>query len=132
MGLGGGVITLTLIAVRAFQFLDLERYGEPMSDPSLNLLIGLLAGVGVAAGFGWRRSQALENDWQRGVIAVLAAVGALLVAFLLAVPLYHFFGVPGLGGLTVASFGGGIAGSRWAVKGSGAGSETREPGGVGP
>ncbi|MGH7569105.1 MAG: hypothetical protein ACREL9_09075 [Gemmatimonadales bacterium] len=126
--MGGGVITLTLVAVRAFQFLDLERYGEAMSDPSFNLLIGLVAGVGVAAAFGWRRSLALENDWQRGVIAVLAAVGALLVAFLLAVPLYHFFGVLGLGGLTLASFGLGAAGSRWAVKGAGSG--TGEAGSV--
>lgn len=119
MGLGGGGITLALIAIRTFQRLDVARYGEPVSDASLDLLAGLVAGIVIAALFGWRRSQALDNVWQRGVIAVLAVVGALLVAFLLATPFWHFFGVPGLVVLAAANVAFGIAGSRWATRGSG-------------
>src|SRR2546422_8514019 len=35
--------------------------------------------VGVGGACGWYRSAALDNVWQRGVIAVLAAVGAILI-----------------------------------------------------
>ena len=79
----------------------------------------MLAGVALGALFGWRRSIALGNVWQSGVIAVLAAVGALLIAFLFAKPVEIFFGFAGLAilGLAAAAFG--IAGSRWAVKGTG-------------
>jgi hypothetical protein len=130
LGLGGGTITVALIAVRAFQHLDLSRYGESMSDASPDLLAGLAAGIAVAAFFGWRRSEPLPNVWQRGVISVLAPVGALLVAFILAVPAEHFLGLPGLAALAFASAAFGVAGSRWATKGSGG--ETREGGGVAP
>ncbi|HXF94632.1 MAG TPA: hypothetical protein VNI61_00890 [Gemmatimonadales bacterium] len=129
MGLGGGTITLTLVAVRALQYLDLARYGEPVADLSLDLIAGLGAGIVVAAFFGWRRSRPLDNVWQQGVIAVLAPVGALLIAFILAVPAEHFLHLPGLVGLTVASVAFGIMGSRWAVKG--AGGEAQAPGSEG-
>jgi preprotein translocase subunit SecY len=82
------------------------------------LLAGLAAGVALAAIFGWRRSRGIDNIWQRGVIAVLAAVGALLVGFLAA--LAH--GLGGVVGLVVwgaASLALGIVGSQWAVRGSG-------------
>ena len=118
VGLGGGVITLALILVRALQRLDVARYGQAVSDASPTLLAGLFAGIAVAAGFGWRRSRALENDWQRGVIGVLSAVGALLVGFL-AAPVHLFLGMPGLIAWATASTGFGIAGSVWATKGSG-------------
>jgi hypothetical protein len=128
IGAGGGTITLALIAVRAFQRLDLSRYGEPMSDASPDLLAGLAAGIAIAAFFGWRRSAPLDNIWQRGVIGVLAPVGALLVAFILAVPAEHFFGMTGLALLALASFALAVAGSRWAITGGGRG--RGEEGGV--
>jgi hypothetical protein len=61
MGLGGGTITLSVIAVRAVQRFDLARYGESLSDASLDVTVGLLAGIVVAAFFGWRRSAPLDN-----------------------------------------------------------------------
>ncbi|PYO44330.1 MAG: hypothetical protein DMD33_03250 [Gemmatimonadetes bacterium] len=115
-GLGGATITLAQIFVKLLQGrLDPERYREAAADP---LLAGLLAGVAVAGLFGWRRSQALENLWQRGVIGVLAAVGALLVGFLAAVT-DRFLMLPGLlvwGALSLAV---GVTASRWAIAGSG-------------
>lgn len=123
-GLGGATITLAEIVVRLLQGrLDPGRYQEA-ADP---LLAGLLAGLAVAGLFGWRRSQALENLWQRGVIAVLAAVGALLVGFLAAVA-DRFLKVPGLvvwGALSLAV---GVTASRWAIASSGGESEGRDPG----
>ena len=116
---------LSLIAVRTAQRLELRRYGEAVSDASPNLVAGLAAGIALGAVFGWRRSRALGNDWQRGVIAVLGAVGALLIAFFFAIPLHHFFGMPGLVALAAITTGLGVAGSRWAVRGAGdAGVET--------
>lgn len=114
------MIVLSLIVVRAFQRLELARYHEAVSDASLDLIAGLAAGIALSAVFGWRRSQALDDDWQRGVIAVLGAVGALLVAFLFAIPVEHFFGLPGLVMLGLAALGLSLAGSRWATRGAGA------------
>jgi hypothetical protein len=122
-GLGGATITLAQILVKLLQGrLDPARYREAAADP---LLAGMFAGVVVAALFGGRRSLALENLWQSGVIAVLAAVGALLIGFLAAVA-DHVLGLPGLlvwGGLSVTV---GVVASRWAIRGSGG---SGEPGG---
>jgi hypothetical protein len=117
LGLGGATITLSLLALRAVQRIDLARYGETLSDTSLDL-IGLFAGIVVAAFFGWRRSAALDNLWQRGVIAMLAAVGALLVNFLFAPFADYFLGMPGLALLAAGSVALGVAGSRWATRGA--------------
>ncbi len=124
-GLGGATVTLAQIFVKLLQGrLDPERYREAAADP---LLAGLLAGVAVAGLFGWRRSHALENLWQRGVIAVLATVGALLVGFLAAVA-DRFLKLPGLlvwGALSLAV---GVTASRWAIASSGSENQERDPG----
>ena len=95
--------------------LDEALYRETAGDP---LLAGLLAGVAIGAVFGVRRSRALDNVFQRGVVGVLSAVGGLLVGFL-AAPLHRFAGMPALALWTVASLALGVAGSRWATSGSG-------------
>ncbi len=126
MGLGGATIVATLVIVRLLQRFELRRYGEAISDASLDIIVGLAAGIALGAAFGWRRSRALDNDWQRGVIAVLGAVGALLIAFFFAIPAEHFFGLAGLTILGLAAAALGVRGSRWAREGSGdpaAGSE---------
>jgi len=116
VGLGGATVTMAQGVVSILR----ERV-DPMYYPFVGgdpLLAGLAAGVALAAIFGWRRSRGIDNIWQRGVIAVLAAVGALLVGFLAA--LAH--GLGGVVGLVVwgaASLALGIVGSQWAVKGSG-------------
>ena len=102
VGLGGCVITATSAGVRAAQHVDLARYGEALSDASLPLLAGAFAGIAIGAFFGWRKSAALENVSQRGVIAVLSAVGALLVAFILSLIVDYLFGLWGVAGLAAA------------------------------
>lgn len=81
--------------------------------------MGLGAGIVIGAAFGWRRSHALDNLWQRGVIAVLGAVGALLVAFFFAIPAEQFLGFTGLSVLALAALALGVRGSRWAMRGGG-------------
>src|SRR6266851_1154370 len=78
----------------------------------------------VAVVLGWRRSRPVEDVWQRGVISVLAAVGALLVGLLAAVAdrLLGFAGLVAWGVLGAVI---GAAASRWAI----AGAAGRGPGG---
>src|SRR5262249_5424628 len=59
------------------------------------LTAGWFGAAGIGAATAWYRSASLENIWQRGVIAVLAAVGAMLAGFL-AAPLDRFFGPLGM------------------------------------
>ena len=66
----------------------------------------------------WYRSFSLENIWQRGVIAVLAAVGASLVGFLAAL-LDRFLGMIGLIIWLLFNIALGIIAARWAIKGKG-------------
>lgn len=118
VGLGGATITLAqgIVAILR-ERVDPQYYRFVGDDP---LMTGLLAGVALAAFFGWRRSGPIDNLWQRGVIAVLSAVGALLVGFLAAVA--HRVG--GGAGLVVwggASLALGVLGSRWATAGAGEG-----------
>jgi TctA family transporter len=117
-GLGGTCILLLLLVVRTLQRAELRRYGSAISDTSLEPLAGLFAAVVIAVFFGWRRSHALDNIWQRGVICALAAFGAIILAFL-AIPFWHFLGFAGLGLLMLASLALGIAASAWSVHGSG-------------
>ena len=114
-GLGGATFTLA----QGFVVVLRERV-DPVywrfvgGDP---LWTGALAAIALGAFFGWVRSRAIDNIWQRGVIAVLAAVGALLIGFLAAVA--HGLGGPaGLAIWGIASLILGILGSKWAVKGS--------------
>ncbi len=72
-GLGGGTIIAALLVVQGLQRrLDPTSYRQAAADP---LVLGLLAGIAVGAAFGWRKSRALENLWQRGVIAPLGDTG---------------------------------------------------------
>lgn len=117
-GVGFGAACLTAVQIAASILRgDLEPtlYRETAPDP---LLIGLFTAIGVAGVCGWYRSAGLESIWQRGVIIVLAAVGALLIGFF-AAPLDRFFGVLGMIvwlALTVAF---GFVGTRWAIRGKG-------------
>jgi MYXO-CTERM domain-containing protein len=92
--------------------LEAVAYREAAPDP---LFYGLLATIALGAFFGWRRSLPTGNVWQRGVIAVLSAVGGLLIGFLGAIA-DRVFGQAGLiaWGLAATAFG--LAGSRWAVR----------------
>lgn len=117
-GLGGACLTSAQIIAGLLRHqLDPTAYRETAADP---LLAGLIAAVGVGGACGWYRSWPLENIWQRGVIGVLAAVGAILIGFL-AAPLDRFFGVLGMIVWLAADVAFGIAGRRWAIKGKGMG-----------
>jgi len=114
--LGGATVTLAQGVVSVLrERVDPVYYPFVGGDP---LLAGLAAGVALAAIFGWRRSRGIDNLWQRGVIGVLAAVGAILVGFL-AAPIDAFFGLAGMAVWLVASAAFGALGSSWATKGSG-------------
>lgn len=114
-GLGGGTIITVLVIVRTLErHVSAVNYEESAADP---VLAGAFAGLAIAAAFGWRRSRALDNIGQRGVIAILSAVGALIVGFI-AWPVDRLLGVMGLVGWGIASFVLSGAASRWAMKGS--------------
>ena len=114
-GLGGGTIVAALVIVRTLEHhVSASHYQESAADP---VLAGTLAGLAVGVTFGWRRSRWLDNLWQRGVIAVLSSVGALLFGFI-AWPIDHLLGVAGLAVWGIASFVLGGAASAWAVRGS--------------
>jgi hypothetical protein len=114
-GFGGGTIVAGLVIVRALERqVSVASYEESAADP---VLVGAFAGMAVAAGFGWWRSRSLDNIWQRGVIAVMAAVGAVLVGFI-AWPVDRLVGVAGLVAWAVASVVVGAAGGAWARRGS--------------
>lgn len=113
VGCGGACMTGSQIILTL-----LELRFEPIGF--FILTAGLITAVGLGGACGWYRSFELDNIWQRGVIAVLGAVGAVLVGFLAAV-VEGFFGVIGMIVWLAASVGFGIAGSRWAVRGKGTG-----------
>jgi hypothetical protein len=107
------VATLAQIVVALMrQHLPEVAYRDAAQDP---LTYALVAPVAVGAFFGWRRSHPVTNVWQRGVIAVLAAIGGLLIGFMGAIA-DRIFGLGGLiaWGIAAAAFG--LAGSRWAVQ----------------
>ena len=113
--MGGAIITLAqgLVSVLR-ERVDPVYYPFVGGDP---LLAGLAAGVALAAIFGWRRSNGIDNLWQRGVIGVLSAVGAILVGFL-AAPIDRFFGLAGMAAWLVLSAAFAALGSSWAAKGN--------------
>jgi CHASE2 domain-containing sensor protein len=115
-GFGAACLTAAQI-VAALLRGDLEpvAYGEMVRDP---LWVAMFVAAGVGAACGWYRSGALDNIWQRGVIAVLAAVGALLIGFLAAI-LDRFFGVIGLTVWLLLNVACGILATRWAIRGKG-------------
>jgi hypothetical protein len=115
VGLGGATLTLAQGIVAVLRERVDPTYWRYIGDDPL--WTGVVAGLALGAFFGWVRSGPIDNLWQRGVIAVLAAVGALLVGFLAAVA----HGLGGAAGLVVwggASVALGVLGSRWAIKGT--------------
>jgi len=117
-GVGFGAACLTAAQIVASILrgdLEPSAYRDTAPDP---LLAGLIAAVGVAGVCGWYRSFALDNVWQRGVIAVLAAIGAIIVGFL-AAPLDRFLGIIGLIVWLVLHVAFGILAMRWSIRGKG-------------
>lgn len=95
------------------------RTTDPVTDPASKALTGgVLLAIGIGGGVAWYRSFPLDNIWQRGVIAVLAAVGALLVGFVGA-PIYGWINIPGLVAWVLIGVIIGILANRWASKGKG-------------
>lgn len=116
VGFGGACLTAAQIVASLLRGqLEPIAYRDSAADP---LLAGLIAAVGVGGACGWYRSFSLDNLWQRGVIAVLSAVGAILVGFL-AAPLDRFFGIIGMIVWMVLNIAFAIAGTRWAIRGKG-------------
>jgi len=116
VGFGGACLTVAQIVASIVRGeLAPDAYRANAADP---LLAGLIAAVGVGGAYGWYRSFALDNIWQRGVIAVLAAVGAILIGFL-AAPLDRFFGIAGMIVWVMINIAFGIFGTRWAIRGKG-------------
>jgi len=117
-GFGGACLTLAQILAAILRGgLEPNVYRQTVPDP---LLAGLIAAVGVGGASGWYRSAALDNIWQRGVIAVLAAIGAIIIGFL-AAPLDRFFGLLGMIVWLLLNIAFGILATRWAIRGKGMG-----------
>ena len=116
VGFGGACLTSAQIVAAVLRGeLEPGGYRDAAAYP---LLAGLILAVGVGGASGWYRSFSLDNIWQRGVIAVLAAVGALLAGFL-AAPLERFFGIIGLVVWLIINVVFGIICTRWAIRGRG-------------
>jgi hypothetical protein len=111
VGFGGACMTASQIALRIFPD-RIETLGY------YSLSAGLIAAIGVGGTCGFYRSYSLDSIWQRGVIAVLAAVGAILVGFL-AAPIDRFFGVIGMMVWLALNIVFGVATTRWALRGKG-------------
>lgn len=111
VGFGGACMT----AAQIFLALNQQRF-EVLGYYTLTA--GLITAVGVGGTCGWYRSFALENIWQRGVIAVLAAVGAVLTGFFAAL-LDRFSGVLGMIVWLACMIAFGIISTRWAIRGKG-------------
>ena len=109
VGFGSAFMTTSQIVLRLAQD-QFERPGYHV------LTAGVIAAIGVGGGYGWYRSSNLDNIWQRGVIAVLAAVGALLIGFL-AAPMDGLLGVAGMLIWLALNIVFGVACARWAIKG---------------
>jgi hypothetical protein len=125
-GFGSAFMTMAQIALRLLQD-QFERIGYQI------LTAGVIAAVGVGGAYGWYRSFSLDNLWQRGVIAVLASVGALLIGFM-AAPLDGLFGIAGMLVWLALTIAFAVASARWALTGKGtgeAGSGTGEGSGTG-
>jgi peptidoglycan/LPS O-acetylase OafA/YrhL len=121
VGLGGACITLGLLLVQWLQR-RAGPEGTPAQDITGDLLVAaLLAGIAIAGLFGWRRSRGVEGVWQRGVVAVLAVFGALMVAFFFTIPARQLLGSAGLVILGALLAIVGVMGSRWAIRGQGMG-----------
>ena len=117
MGFGGACLSVSQVITAI-----LRDYVSPndVTDPgSKALAAGLFLAIGVGGGYAWYRCSALENIWQRGVIAVLGAIGALLAGFLGA-PIYGLVGIFGLVIWVLLNVAVGIAATRWATQGGGA------------
>lgn len=118
VGFGGACMSAAQVVTAILRdYLSPSAVTDPASEA---LTAGLFLAVGVGGGYAWYRSWALENIWQRGVIGVLGAVGALLVGFLGA-PIYGLLGMPGLAVWVLLSIAFGIVAARWAIKGKGTG-----------
>lgn len=111
VGFGSAFMTTSQIVLRILQD-QFERVGYYV------LTAGFLAAVGIGGAYGWYRSFQLDNIWQRGVIAMLAAVGAILIGFL-AAPIDRFFGVVGMVVWLALNVAFGVACARWAIQGKG-------------
>jgi len=117
-GTGFGAACLTgaqIVAAILRGELEPAAYRDVGGNP---LLAGLIAAIGVGGAVGWYRSFPLENVWQRGVIAVLAAIGACLVGFLAAIP-DRFLGPVGLAVWFLLNVAFAIVATRWAIQGKG-------------
>ena len=120
LGLGGGVLTVSLALVRAVEHANISsRVGDVAVDTSTDILVGLFAGIAVAAFFGWRRSRGIDNIFQRGAIAAIAAFGAVMIAFVFTTAVDHFFGWIGVAVFGLLLIVGGLWSGTWACRAAG-------------
>ncbi len=111
-GVGFGAAFLSTAQV--WVALNEERY----DFNGMLLTVAPFVALAVGGIVGWYRSYALENIWQRGVIAVLAAIGAFLIG-ILAAPINTLLGPWGMTVWVLLNIALGILATRWAIKGKG-------------
>jgi len=115
--LGTGVTTATLLAVRTMQASSPPpATPDPFAGAGLVLLVGTLAGPLVAAVASWTLMAPVESPYRRGMLATVAGF-ATVVAAIVAIPLDHYLGRPGLLGYLVLSALGCLAVARRGFRG---------------
>lgn len=120
LGLGGGVLTIALALVRAIERSNVpSRATDVAVDTGTDILVGLFAGIAVAAFFGWRRSLGIENIFQRGAIAAISAFGAVMIGFVFTTAVDHFFGWIGALVFGLLLIAGGVWSGMWACRAAG-------------
>jgi len=122
-GVGFGSACLSASQVVTAVVRDYAATTDPSDVGSKALTAGLILAIGVGGAYAWYRSSALDNIWHRGVIAVLAALGALLVGFIGA-PVYRLAHMVGLIVWAALGIAVGVLATRWALEGRGPGPAT--------
>jgi hypothetical protein len=110
--LGTGVTTATLLAVRTLQVsAPPPATPDPFAGAGLVLLIGTFAGPLVAVVASWTLMTTVESPYRRGMLATVAGFATVLAA-IVAIPLDHYLGRPGLLGYLVLCGAGSLAVAR--------------------
>jgi hypothetical protein len=106
--MGVGIQAVATWVVRALQAGEPNPSAEAVpqldSPPAAVLFLGTLLGVLTAAVVTWTALAPLRNPWRQGMLGLVAAFASFALS-LVAIPLDHWLGRPGILGLALLAFG---------------------------